>query len=474
MSNPKAKTLPDVMSMFFSMFIALCIDLFLIRTDLTVLGDTVFMSVCGLIILFLYMKASKESVRVFGVSKRRSKITAGALYGSIFALVPLAFVSVVECAYLATTDITMLDVKLNTPNMIHADTEGGFTPGLASMIYLLTCFIGVFFKEIFFRGFLLKKINKAAGFTKANILQSVLYMAFVLPYIIRSVPTWLSEGKFDLKTVVLIIVFCIVHEFFAGIKWGLMTRVSGSTYMAIVDHYLYTFLSVGLFLTSQHTTVTYLIRIMSIQFISFVLVAIYYFFGMKRINKKKEKEKIKAEAELKEIEKRRKEKEAVCINEKLENVEAISPKKFKTVVTESEKLHNKTLTDESALENKIVLEEMLRGEVAHVNDESVDTILKRASREMHRREKPSKSNEITDDFDSDDFLQAYQRQDGSHRNTHKHHHHNHHRKNDKKDAETAVAIPPPKKTMARKPKRSFSQKLQSFGGVDDSSSNGFI
>lgn len=468
MSNPKAKTLPDIMSMFFSIFITLCIDLFLIRSDLTVLGDTVFMSVCGLVILFLYMKASKDSLRIFGISKRGSKITSGILYGFVFALLPLAFVNVAEGVFIAATDTNLLDISFKTPNMINTDAEG-ITPGLACMIYILTCFIGVFFKEIFFRGFLLKKINKVAGFAKANIIQSVLYVTFVLMYLLRSVPEWLRSGKTDFKTATLIVLFCVAHELFTGIKWGLMTRVSGSTYMAIVDHYLYSFLSVGIFLTPEYTIATYLLRLAIIQLLSYILVLIYYSIGMRRINKKKEKERKRAEAELK---KRRTEVSDKNIN--FEDIEEISPDSFKNIVHESVKQRKKSAMDESALENKIELENVLKEEVVHKNDETVDAILKDVSREMRRREKPSESKEITDDFDSDDFLKAYQRQDGSHHHSHKNKHHHNSLKAERKESEKPVIDSEPKKAMAKKPKRTFSQRLQSLGGIDDSSSNGFI
>ena len=96
------------------------------------------------------------------------------------------------------------------------------------------------------------------------------------------------------------------------------------------------------------------------------------------------------------------------------------------------------------------------------------------NREMRRRENPVSSNDITEDFDSDEFLKAYQKQDGSHRRTHhRHHHHHHHSKAENTVEETPVIVHE-KKQMAKKPKRSLAQKIQGLGGIDDSSSNDLI
>ena len=214
-----------------------------------------------------------------------------------------------------------------------------------------------------------------------------------------------------------------------------------------------------------------MLHMLAIQLVSFFFVLIYYFYGMKKINEKKKREKAKYEAELEEIQKRKKEHRANrVVKEKIDSLEEISPENFKNIVVESEKRQRKEDNDESALENKIVLEEALKEETPHDNDKSVDDFLRKMNREMRRRENPTSSNDITEDFDSDEFLKAYQKQDGSHRNQHNHRHHHHH----KQKAEETPVVLPEKKQMAKKPKRTLSQKIQSLGGIDDSSSNDLI
>lgn len=475
MSNPKGRTLPNAISMFFVMFAVYSIDIFLFRSDLTVLGDAFFSRFISFIILFLYIWAAKEPIETLGISKKNQKFVAGGLYGALFALVPLALVTAGECIYYAATDATALNLRFETPNMTYVRSEENLNPVVGVAIYIFTCFFGNAFKEFFFRGFLLKKFNKVTDFAKANFMQAILYMAFIIPYLARNIPDQLNRGRLTPSLAVFMIAFYIVHETLAGAKWGLMTRISGSTYIATVDHFLYVFLSNSIFITNRYVTWSFMLHMMAIQVVSFAFVLIYYFYGMKKINDKKQREKAKYDAELEEIKKRKKEREANrVVKDKIDSLEEISPENFKNIVVESEKRHRKEETDESALENRIVLEEALKEEVASENDDSVDEILRKMNREMRRRENPVSSNDITEDFDSDEFLKAYQKQDGSHRRTHhRHHHHHHHSKAENTVEETPVIVHE-KKQMAKKPKRSLAQKIQGLGGIDDSSSNDLI
>lgn len=475
MSNPKGRTLPNTLSIYFVMLAIYGIDVFIFKSDLTVLGDAFFARCISFIVLFLYIWAAKDSVQTLGLSKKGEKFLAGGLYGTIFAMLPLAIVTAAEIAYYLSTDASALSLRFETPNMSYVRSEENLTPVAGVVIYIFTCFFGNAFKECFFRGFLLKKFNKITDFGKANFMQAVLYMTFILPYLARSIPDQLSRGRLTPQLAVFMVCFYIIHETFAGLKWGLMTRISGSTYMAIIDHFLYVFFSNSVFITNRYVTWSFMLHMMAIQVVSFLFVLIYYLYGMKKIIDKKKKQKAKLEAEYNEIEARKKQREATkAAEKKFDALEEISPAKYKNIVNEDKKLKRSVESDERALENKIVLEEALKEEVSHENDDSVDDILRKANREMRRRENPVSTNDITEDFDSDEFLKAYQRGDGSHRKSNRHHHQHHHSNYKEAKEEKQPIAPQQKKTMAKKPKKTFAQKLQSLGGIDDSSSNELI
>lgn len=476
MSNPKGRTIPNAISLYFVMLAVYCIDVFLFKSDLTVLGDAFFARCISFVILFLFLFAAKEPIENLGVSKKTEKFVVGALSGSLFALVPLAIVTVCEVVYYASTDSSALSLVFETPNMTYVRSEENLTPVAGVAIYIFTCFFGNAFKEVFFRGFLLKKFNKVTDFGTANFMQAVLYMTFILPYLARNIPDQLSRGRLAVPMAIFMVVFYIVHETFAGIKWGMMTRISGSTYMATVDHFLYVFFSNSIFITDRYVTWAFMLHMMAIQIVSFLFVLIYYRIGMKKINEKKARQQAKIEAELKEIEERKKQREANrSVRKKIDKLEEISPSNYKSIVNETAKQRRIEEDNESALESKIVLEQALKEEVAHKSDDSVDDILRKASREMRMRDNTSGSNDITEDFDSDEFLKAYQRQDGSHHANHRHsHHHSHRHHSEKITDEKPIVLVGKKEPVAKKPKRTFAQKMQSLGGIDDSSSNDLI
>lgn len=478
MSNPKGNTLPNAISIFLVMLAVYCIDIFLFKSDLTVLGDAFYSRFISFAILTLYIWASKDSPSVLGISKKKEKFTAGVFYGIIFSVIPLFLVTAAECVYYGFTDLSAIDLNFSPPSLNYVRSEENLTPVAAVVIYLFTTFLASAFKEFFFRGFMLKKLKKVMSFGWANIIQSALYMSFTLVLLLRN----LINGYYDDTTSRLgafIIAFYIIHETLAGVKWGLMTRVSGSTYIATVDHFLYVFLSNSIFITNRYVTWSFMTHMLAIQVVSTLLTLVYYKLSMKKINEKKARKAAREEAERLEIEARRKERKEKSIKKKTDGIEEISPENFKRIIRDSERGAREILSDEEILQNKKSIEYTLTNPIEDVNadDSEIDNLLKSLTREMSGN-KHRDSREITDDFDADDFLKDYNKHGGDpHRHSH-HHHHHHHRSHTepvkKEQKPTPKPKQEPKKELAKKPKLTFTQKLQSLGGIDDSSSNDLI
>lgn len=488
MSNPKGRTLPNAISMYFVMLAIYCLDIFVFQSDLTVLGDAFFSRFFSFIIIFMYTKASKDSLAILGISKKKEKFVAGGIYGALFSLVPLFLVMLGEVVYYASTDASMLNLNFSPPSLNYVRTEGHMTPVGVTVIYIATTFFGSAFKEFFFRGFMLKKMNKVMNFFSANLFQALLYMSFILPSLARN----FLRGYYNsttAKLAVFIIIFYIVHETFAGIKWGLITRISGSTYIATVDHFLYVFLSNSFFITSRYETWAFMLHMMAIQLVSFAMVLVYYAVGMKRINAKKLKEKQEEEEAKARKEARRKEREANrVIRSKIEPLEEISAENYRSIATDARRAEREDDNPDAPLESTVFIEDAIREQPTddRTGDSDVDDFLKRMTREMRKREEPARSDEITEDFDSDDFLEAYQSgKTHRHRHSgHSHHRHSHSSRSeekakeettqDKNSPEKVMETIPVKKKMAKKPKRTLAQKIRDLGGVDDSSSNDLI
>ena len=478
MSNPKGRTLPNAISMYFVMLAVYSIDVFLFKSDLTVLGDAFYSRSFSFVILFLYIWASKDSFTLLGISKKQEKFTAGILYGTLFSVIPLFIVTIIECIYFGLTDIAAINLNFSPPSLSYVRSEENLTPVVAVVIYVFTTFFGSAFKEFFFRGFMLKKLKKVMDFGWANLIQSALYMSFTLVLLVRN----LVNGYYDDTTSrlgVFIIVFYVVHETLAGIKWGLMTRVSGSTYIATVDHFLYVFLSNSIFITNRYVTWSFMTHMLAIQIVSLLFTLIYYAFAMKKISEKKALKAAREEAELREIEARKKEKKEQSIKKKTDGVEEISPQSFKKIIRESEQTGDNLPTEEEILSTRKSIEEALTNPLEDKSENSeIDAILKNVTRQMSGHTHHH-SREITADFDSDDFLEAYSKggkPSHRHSNYHSHHHHRHHTRQRTENVKTEApkVAPVEKKKAVKKPKLTFAQRMRSLGGIDDSSSNDLI
>lgn len=481
MSNPKGTTLPNLISMYFVMLAVYCIDIFLFKSDLTVLGDAFYSRFISFVILFLYIRASKDTLNILGITKNTSKITAGIVYGTLFSVVPLFIITIAEGIYYGLTDATAIHLNFSPPSLSFVRSEENLTPVAAVVIYIFTTFFGSAFKEFFFRGFLLKKLKKVMDFGWANVIQAVLYMSFTMALLLRN----LVNGYYDTTTAslgVFIIAFYFIHETIAGIKWGLMTRISGSTYIATVDHTLFVFLSNSIFITDRYVTWSFMIHMLAIQLLSLIFTLVYYKIGMSKINKKKAIKEAREEAERLEIEEKRKAKKEKSIKSKTDGMDKISPDSFKRIVRHTDESTSEIPSEEEILSNRKTIEDTLTNPLdeATRDNTEIDKFLKKVTREMNG-EHNNRHGEITEGFDTDDFLEAYSKNDGKlHCHTHHSHHHEHHREQHRhseyvnKPQTVAVPKPKSKKEAAAKPKLTFRQKIQSLGGIDTSSSNDLI
>lgn len=340
MSNPKSKNLPETLSMYLFILVTYCIDIFFFQSDRTVLADAFFSRCAGLIILFGFIWITKSSVSLVGISAEKNKAPAALILGTVFSVVPIFIVIFGEFVYYALTDITAINLQFETPNVNYIRNGDNLAVEIAIIIYFLTTLVSSVFKEFFFRGFLLKRLKKSLGFTQANIVQAVLYMFMTMPLLLRNLIT----HAYDDTTVSLgiyIVIFYIVHETLAAIKWGLMTRVTGATYMATVDHFLYVFLSNSVFITSRYVTWTFMAHTLMIQIISFALVLLYYKVNMKKLLEKRAQEEIERKRKEKQhIENRKYRERNNIVDEKIREINEISPEQYKDIVNETNGKHH--------------------------------------------------------------------------------------------------------------------------------------
>lgn len=343
MSDPKGKALPNLLTLYFIMLIIYCLDVFFLKSDLTVLGDNFYARFISFIVLFMTLLFKKEHLKNFGISKKKEKFIAAIKYGAVFSVVPLLIVSVTELIVFKLSNPSAIEPRFSPPSLSYVRTEGYLTPAFCITVYILTTLFAACFKEMFFRGLLIHKLEKLTVFKSANIFQALLYMTFILPKLIRNFAKN-YYGKEIVDLAIFVVLFYIVHEFITGIKWGLLTKASGATYVSIIDNFLYVFFANSVRVVDQSTKWLFMIHMLCTQLISLGLVYIYY---------KKATAKPSAESETDvtaENDNKKAEEEKGYSAEIISDAEEISPERFKDIVRENsadndKKSHNGDMSE---------------------------------------------------------------------------------------------------------------------------------
>lgn len=376
MSDPKGKALPDLLSMYFIMLLIYCADVFLLKSDLTVLGDNFYSRFLCMTVLLLTVLFKKESLQTFGIDTKKKKFAKSVFYGVIFSVVPTAIVLLVEYVIIYRFYPSELDFSFSPPSLNFVETEGYLTPTACIVIYLLATVFAVCFKEFFFRGFLLSRLQKLTSFNSANVFQAALYAMFYLPKLLRD---FLTDGYVGnvRKFAVFVIAFYIIHEFISGLKWGMASKKSGVVYISIIDNFLYSFLVGGLCVSSTNNLWLFMSQALAIQLISFFAVLVYTRLAPDDMPEKAVK-KANPKVQL----------NSVYSSEIVGSVDLISPDGFKSV-TKSESMKNST---------------------PKMSETEIDDFLKdfnrpksSSSSQRSETEKP----EEDDSFDVDKFLQSF-------------------------------------------------------------------
>ena len=250
MSDPKGKALPDLISMYLIMLVIYCLDVFFLKSDLTVLGDNFYSRFLCFTVLLMTVVFKREHLKSFGISRKKEKFKSALIFGTVFSAVPIFIVSAVEFFIFKSTDPDNIHVTFTPPSLSYVQTEGYLTPAFCITIYILTSLFAACFKEMFFRGFLLHKLEKLTVFKSANTFQALLYTTFIIPKLVRNfVMNYYSKEIISIAAFV--IVFYLIHEFITGLKWGMLAKVSGATYISIIDNFLYVFLANSLHIVSH-------------------------------------------------------------------------------------------------------------------------------------------------------------------------------------------------------------------------------
>ena len=262
-------------------FIIQAIDVFFIKSDNTIFGDTVIARVLG---LFAVLAASK--MLKFNIGRRclgRFGWFFELIYGIGFSLAPIVLIYAAELIYFKIKGFySDISIFILPPN----STEKGLIPAIAA--YAFALIVNVVFKELY-RGFMLNRLCKKLGEKKSNYVQSIILTALSF---LPAIGAFAEGGFKNMPTadVVITISASAAAVFVSSIRWGYYYKVNGSVWMAIADHFVNAFIMTCIYLSPDRLPDKWLlVKSLVIQLISCVIFIPFY-YRRDRVNAEYEKE----------------------------------------------------------------------------------------------------------------------------------------------------------------------------------------
>ena len=281
MKDLKDKKITVTFFLMAAIFIIQAIDVFFIKSDNTIFGDTVIARVLSIIMVLAASKVLK-----FHIGRRclgRFGWFFELLYGVGFSLAPIVLTYAAELIYFKIKGFySEISIFILPPN----STEKGLLLALAA--YASALVINVFSKELC-RGFVLNQLCQKFGARKSNYIQAIF---FTLLSFLPVIWAFVNGGFKDMSPVdALITVFASATAVFvSSIRWGYYYKVNGSIWMAIADHFVNTIIMTCIYLSPDRLPDKWLlVKSLVIQLIT-CAIFIPFYYRRDRVNAEYEKE----------------------------------------------------------------------------------------------------------------------------------------------------------------------------------------
>ena len=265
--------LSSVLLIYILCFILRLIEYFLLRTDLTVIGEALFHKLSGIAILIIFARVYKYKAGEIGFSpdKCEIKLAAGLLFGIIcFAIAYFVEVLIAK----ASGSYTGLKFYVTSYSV------NGNLGNQTGLFFFTLCIFGnlvnVVMEEGVFRGLFIRRLQEKFSYSSTAIISAVLFGFW---HGVAPVRTFL-DGELSTFGLIMNCLILILSSAVVGFKYGLITKITGSGFMAMGDHFVNnTLVNILHVLSENGADQLQMIRISIAQTLSFILVLIFYFYS---------------------------------------------------------------------------------------------------------------------------------------------------------------------------------------------------
>ena len=262
-----------ILAVYLTCFVFRAIEYLLIRTDQSMLGEAFLHKLAGILVLALALRHFSLRWPEVGFTGRNAGRNAGrnTLYGLLLGA------AVFTAAY--GIEFLMQRSQGNSPVLriyVTGDTFGG-NGGRTGLLFFAFCIVGniinVIMEEGVFRGLFLKLAEMKYSFLKAVVLSSVLFGVWHIAAPVRS----LLDGEMSPAGATMFALLYILTAGLTGAKFCLLTKITGSLWMPMADHFLNnTLVNLLHVVTLSGADELQSIRIAAAQTISFLIVLLIY------------------------------------------------------------------------------------------------------------------------------------------------------------------------------------------------------
>lgn len=246
------------------------LEYFILRTDQTWIGEAIVHKLLGIVTLFAvaaYVKLTPEQIG-FGKERAFRNLLKGLVFGcSIFAI---AYGVEILIAVLQGS-FDSLQLYVSTYAIIQ--NTGYRTESMFFLICIVGNVVNVIMEEGLFRGLFAKLLEKKYSFIVTAVCSSCLFGFWHMVGPVRSC----ADGTMSLEGMLANIAMLVGTSALVGFKFAMLTKLTGSLYMAMGDHFVNnTIVNLLHVVTATGADEMMVVRIAVAQSASFVLVLIFY------------------------------------------------------------------------------------------------------------------------------------------------------------------------------------------------------
>lgn len=270
MLNKRDHILSIVLLIYVLCFMFRGLEYFVLRTDQTFWGEAFIHKLIGIMIFYVAAKMYGMNLKNIGFVKNR--VLTNLLKGLGFSL------SVFIAAYIVEILILVVQNKFAMVQIyVSAYAVDGNFGNQTALIFFIICIIGniinVVMEEGLFRGLFQKMLEHKYLFIVSAIISSSLFGIWHIMAPIRSY----CDGMMGVSGLIANMIMLTVTSGMIGFKFCLLTKMTGSLYMGMSDHFVNNTL-VNIFHIISDTGVDELqfVRIAVAQSLSFIIVLIFY------------------------------------------------------------------------------------------------------------------------------------------------------------------------------------------------------